>query len=203
VAEVYGTVVRYEVLSGQIEVKKGDRVTEGTLLISGVKETKNGSFYPVRAKGRVFAQTNRSFCLTVPFQREETVLTGRERVKRSLEILGFSVPLPSKGTKVEGECQTVETKEQIQVFGYSLPLVLRECTFLETGVKKEGIKLDRAEELAYDKYEEFKRGTFAEGDEILSESVAITTTETGLSFTATLEAIEDICKEKSFLYTTP
>ncbi len=203
VAEIYGKVVRYEVLSGQIEVKKGEDITEGRLLISGVKETKHGTFYPVRAKGRVFAKTVRDFETTVPFEMEEEVFTGREKVKRSLEILGLTLPLPTVGEGSESRCKTMEIKEQITIFGYTLPIVLREVYFLETQVKKEGIKLDRAEELAYDKYEEFKRGTFAEGDEILSENVEITKTENALTLTASIEAVEDICKEQTFLYTSP
>ena len=102
VARTYGKVIRFEVLSGQISVKKGDLVREGDLLISGIRETKNGSFYPVKAVGRVFAETNRSFSVTVPL--EETVrVYGDEKKEKYLEILGFSLPLTPFGGADEEE----------------------------------------------------------------------------------------------------
>ena len=67
--------------------------------------------------------------------------------------------------------------------------------------KKEAIKVDRAEKLAYDKYVQFKRDTFAESDEILSENVIVTSSEEGVTLTAELAAVENICREAPFRFT--
>ena len=198
VAKTYGTVMRYEVLSGQIEVKKGDLVPQGALLISGVKETKNGSFYTVRAQGRVFAETVRTFEEKVLYEQTETVFTGRESARKSYEILGLRIPIPSLSNGNYAHFRKVVTTQDVSFFGLSLPVREREEVFLETGEKKEVIDVDRAEKLAYDKYEEFKRDTFAEGDEILEETASFSYDETGVTLTVSLRAVENICREEPF-----
>lgn len=201
VARTYGRVVRYEVLSGQIEVKKGDYVTEGTLLIGGIRETKNGSFYSVRAAGRVFAETERSFSVTVPLEQVERVYEEEEISRKTYEILGFSLTMSNFSGTLEEKAEMLELVEPLQLFGYDLPVVVRERIFLKSHEKKAVIKVDRAEKLAYDKYEQFKRDTFAEGDEILSENVSVSADEKGVTLTAELLAVENICREAPFRFT--
>ncbi len=201
VARIYGKVTRYEVLSGQIAVKKGDYVREGDLLISGIRETKNGTFYPVRAAGRVYAETVRSFSVTVPFEERIRVYSGEEKCEKIIEILGFSLKIPPFSQRVpEGE-GVLEFSEQLTVFGYDLPLVVRERIFPVSKEKKAVIKVDRAEKLAYDKYEQFKRDTFAESDEILSENVILSADDAGVTLTAEICAVENICREAPFRFT--
>ncbi len=201
VAQRYGTVVRYEVLDGQIQVKIGDKVTEGALLISGIRENKNGGFSAVRARGRVFAKTERSFEVTVPFEQTEKVFTGEEKSHKSYEILGLTLSLPQRTPFDDSLFETVEMKEDMTLFGYSLPIRIKEKIFLKTQEKKELIEVDRAQKLAYDKYKEFIRETFALEDEILEEKTDLSWDETGLTLSVTVTAVEDICKEIPFLYT--
>ncbi len=200
VAEIYGQIVRYEVLSGQIAVTRGDFVTQGALLISGINETKLGSFYPVRASGRVFAQTERSFSVTVPLEETELLFENEEK-HTSYEILGLSLSFPFRFNKKNDEERVLEFEEPLSLFGYEMPIVVKERIFLNPVEKKAVINVDRAEKLAYDKYEQFKRGTFAESDEILSENVAVSADEKGVTLTAELVAVEDICQEAPFRFT--
>lgn len=198
VARIYGKIVRYEVLSGQIAVNRGDLVTQGALLISGVRETKNGSFYPVRAAGRVFAETKREFSVTIPFEEVSQVYSPKAKAKKSYEILGVSFPPLAK--KTGGE-KVLEFAEPLTLFGYELPVIERERLFVVSVEKKTVINVDRAEKLAYDKYEQFKRGTFAESDEILSENFSVTADEKGVTLTAEIFAVENICQEAPFRFT--
>lgn len=199
VARTYGRITRFEVLSGQIEVKKGDYVTEGMLLINGIRERKNGTFYPVRAVGRVFAETKRSFSVTVPFEQIRPFYADEEKTERSYEILGFSFSFPSFADENEWT-EEMEIAEPVTVFGYELPIVVRDRIFLRSDEKKEVIEVDRARKLAYDKYEQFKRDTFADDGEILSENVEISVDETGVTLTAEVDGIENICREAPFRF---
>ncbi len=201
VARVYGKVARFEVLSGQIAVKRGDVVREGDLLISGIRETKNGSFYPVKAVGRVFAETNRSFSVTVPLEETVQVYGEEEKRVKYLEILGFSIPLTPFAEKESEENEVLEIVDTVSFLGWDLPVLVRERMILKPMQKKAVIKVDRAEKLAYDKYVQFKRDTFAESDEILSENVTVTADEAGVTLTAELTAVENICREAPFRFT--
>ena len=198
VAEIYGEIDRFEVLSGQIQVKRGENVTEGMLLISGVKENSVGSFRITRAKGKVYAKTTRNFSVTIPAEICTKVYTGEERDKISLEILGVTLPVSLFQGQENKRWEQQESVEDLTVLGKSLPIRVRRVSFLETREKKEPIILDRQRELAYDKYEEFKRETFALGDEILEENMSFSQGEEGLSLAVEVVAIEDICKEVPF-----
>lgn len=201
VASVWGKVVRVEVFSGQSEVKKGDVVTEGTLLVSGIRETKTGSFSMVRAEGRVFAETERSFEVFVPFEEKKTVYTGREKVKKSYELLGFRFSFSPLFASPFSEYRTIETVEDETIFDRVLPIRIRERIYLETEEKIERIELDRARKLAYDKYDEFKRETFSSDTEFLEENAVLTEQENGVLLNVEMRLVENICKEIPFTCT--
>lgn len=198
VAEIYGTIMRYEVLSGQIQVKPGDHVVKGQLLISGVKENKTGTLQILPAKGRVFAKTVRSFQVKIPYEEKIKVYTGEEREKISIEILGIKLSLPFGKYKENESWQESESIEDLTFFGKVLPIRIHRLLFAETEEKKEAIILDRARVLAYDKYNEFKRETFATDDEILEENLSFSQEKDGLILSAELTLLEDICKEVPF-----
>ncbi|MBR4287884.1 MAG: sporulation protein YqfD [Clostridia bacterium] len=200
VAEIAGKIVRYEVLAGEILVNVGESVPQGTLLISGVRENKSGGFSALDAKGRVFAETERCFKEIIPFSRVETLYTGREKVRDSYEILGFSFGNDSLSDPPFTSFETMEIVEDVSLFGKELPITRKSLVFLETEEKNEVVTVDRAKILAYDKYEEYKRDIFAFDDVILEENVTFSENESAVTITAKILAIEDICQEKPFFY---
>ena len=139
--------------------------------------------------------------MTVPLEETVRIYGEDERKEKYLEILGFSVPLSPFGRKKNGEEVMLEITDSVTLFGYELPALIRERIFLKPSEKKEGIKVDRAEKLAYDRYVQFKRGIFAESDEILAENVTVSTDENGVTLTAELTAVENICREAPFRFT--
>lgn len=200
VAKIAGKIVRYEVLAGEIQVKIGESVPQGTLLISGVRENKNGGFSALDARGRVFAETRRCFEETIPFAQRETLYTGREKVRESFEILGFSFGNSSVSDPPFASFETLTVTEDLSFLGRELPIVQKSLVFLETEEKNEVVTVDRAKILAYDKYEKYKRDIFASDDEILEENVTFSEDENGVTILAEIISVEDICEEKPFFY---
>lgn len=200
VSEIAGRIVRYEVLDGQIQVKVGESIPEGMLLISGVRENKSGGFTPVRARGRVFAETLRRFEVTIPFRQRESVYTGREKEAVSYEFLGVSIGRSKLENSPFSSFETIELSEDMSVFGREIPIVKNSLVFLETEEKNETLTVDRARILAYDKYEEYKRDIFASDDEILQESAFLSQDEKGVTLSVEILAVENICEEKPFFY---
>ena len=198
VASTWGKVVRVEVYEGQSEVKQGDSVTEGALLISGVREMKSGAFGFVHARGRVFAETNRSFEVFVPKSEIKTVYTGRESAKKIYEILGFRLCLDGVFRVPFSEYRTIETVETATIFGLPLPVRVREVIFLEIEEKNDPVELDTARNLAYDKYDKFIRENFTSDTEFLEENFEFTEAEDGIFLRVQMRLIENICKEIPF-----
>ncbi len=197
-SSVSGEILRYEVLSGQICVKRGDVVPQGALLVSGVVEQSNGAFKTVTAKGRVFAKTERYFEVSIPFSETKVGYTGREEVKKRYEILGFSLPSPLFDETDFSSFETTEEQEWLSVWGRKIPILCYTRTYHETAEENRALTVDRAENLAYDKYEEYKRDTLLPGYEILEENLAVTHSEEGVALTVELVLSENIARTSPF-----
>ncbi len=201
VAACSGEIVRFEVMAGQIRVKRGQMVKKGDLLISGITEGQNGTFSVVEAKGRVFAKTWHRFETRIPLEAEETVFTGQEEKSVSYEILGLSFSSPHYEKSEFDRAKCIETEERLTFLGRNLPILLKERLWCEIGEKKERITVDRAKKKAYDKYEEYKRETFAIDTEILEERAEWVCDESGVTLRMEVDAVEDIFSSNPFSIT--
>ncbi len=198
VSSIHGEILRFEVLSGQIAVKRGDVVPKGALLISGVVEKSNGAFATVKAQGRVFAKTERFFQVHIPLKEKQTVFTGKEEQKRKYRILGFSFALPGFEDCDYSQFKALESTEPMVLFGRELPILVTTRTLCETEEKTEVLTVDRAKKKAYDSYEEYKRDHLAPGYEILEENISFTEEETGVWLSVELVLSENIALSSPF-----
>ncbi|MBR7165525.1 MAG: sporulation protein YqfD [Clostridia bacterium] len=201
VAAYSGEILRYEVLSGQIAVKRGETVPKGALLISGVVEKPNGTFSVVEARGRVFAKTKRYFEVTVPLKKNEISYTGREEVGYRFEILGLSASTHGFSHSPFAYSEYTEERERLEILGHCLPLLVYTRTHYETEEKIKAITVDRAKNLAYDKYEEYKGEVLLPDYEILEENAVVTTDERGVTLAVELVLSENIGQTAPFSYT--
>ncbi len=195
-------IVRYEVLEGQIAVERGEIVKEGDLLISGIQEHTTGIWELVSARGRVFGETERIFEVTVPLHEEIICYTGREQNKKTLNILGLQIPISPPVFGESDGMESIVTEEVLELWGKSLPIIIKEETFLEREQKSTFITVDRARKLAYDKYNEYKRDTFLSDAEILSEEVAFSEGEEGVTMTVFIRAVENIARSEPIRMTS-
>ena len=198
VASISGRIVRYEVLSGQSVVKRGEAVRKGDLLISGIVERKNGSFRIVAAKGRVFAETNRYFEVKIPYLETKIVYTGLEKAEKNYEILGFSTAVFTKREDPYDVYFKTEKREPLTCFHRLLPIVCHEVTYHQMEEKNTVLTVDIARKKAYDKYDEYKGEVFAPGYEILQETVTFEEEEDGLWMRVEIVAVENIVEVLPF-----
>lgn len=146
-----GRVLRCEVMSGECLVKPGDLVTTGDLLVSGIRETANGAFLPTRSIGRVFCETQEAFETTVPLEEKRTVFTGREEKKIALFLLGHRFYSTGESGSFQ-DCEQQTFFEPVSVLGWETPVYRRVTVFSERVEKMLAVDVDRARDLAYDKY---------------------------------------------------
>ena len=201
VAAYSGEILRYEVLSGQIAVKRGETVPKGALLISGVIEKPNGTFSVVEAKGRVFAKTRRYFEVTVPLEQNKTSYTGREAAGYRFEFLGLSASTSVFSHSPFAHSDYTEERERPEILGHFLPLLVYTRTHYEAEEKITAITVDRAKNLAYDKYEEYKGEVLLPDYEILEENAVITADDRGVTLAVELVLSENIGQTAPFSYT--
>ena len=127
VAKKKGEIVLVKGYKGVNEVKEGDNVTKGALLISGVVENFDGSEYFIHAKGEVFAKTKNSENIICPY-KTKALTTAQKECRYYLYAFSLRIPL---GFKTKGEFLTesrklLESGEAILPFG-----IIREDDFIK------------------------------------------------------------------------
>lgn len=87
-----GVVDSVQVFAGTAQVKAGDIVQKGQVLISGTERGQDEQLTPVQARGVVTARCWRSHTVQMPLWDIESEETGRELTRRQICTPWFSVP---------------------------------------------------------------------------------------------------------------
>ncbi len=124
-----GVIVRIDTVSGQAMVKEGDAVTEGTLLISGVMDSKVGPLLK-HAEGVVTARTTRTLTVTVPFEEHIPSPVPRTISRPYLYFLGLRIPLFASAEVVEGEYTEKTDNYPLTARGKALPVGIEVTRFI-------------------------------------------------------------------------
>ncbi len=95
IAAKSGKIILIEGYGGTNAVKEGVFVSDGSLLISGVKTNADGSEALVRARGKVFAETKNTFTSQVEYENVFKMST-EIRVRYRLDLFGLKIPLGFK-----------------------------------------------------------------------------------------------------------
>ncbi len=116
IAERDGIIVRTETADGKTEVKPGDVVKAGQLLVSGtldVGRDDGGRFVLVRSRGKVFAQTLRSFTVEVPLKETQKVEVKRKTGYKYLSFFGKKIKLQENSSILPSSCDIIEQRRII------------------------------------------------------------------------------------------
>ena len=105
VARASGIITKVEALTGEAVVKVGDTVLEGETLISGTvhldapkySESPDLGTIQVRAEGRVYARTWRTFSAQIPLEAQVKRYTGEEDSIWSVTVLGRRIEFFGRG----------------------------------------------------------------------------------------------------------
>ena len=120
-----GVIVKTNVQNGWQKAKKGDAVTKGDLLISGVYTNEKGMTLFAHAKGEYIAEVKEKINVTVNRNQSKKKYLS-ERKDKSLLFFGLEIPLYLGKTPSNAE---VETKYRyVFLGGKKIPLGVKERT---------------------------------------------------------------------------
>ncbi len=184
-----GVIVSIDAVSGQAMVKEGDAVTEGTLLISGVMDSKVGPLLK-HAEGVVTARTTRTLTVSVPFEEIVPSPTPRTISRPCLYFLGLRIPLYASA-EVGGDYTQKTDNYPLTARGKALPVGIEvtQLIFDETVIctRNETQALDEAREKLAKAVEELQGDVTIE-----KESVTEQKTDEGWTLIGTYTCIESI-----------
>lgn len=142
-----GQIILMEVYEGQPMVKKGDAVSEGSLLVSGVVSDTQGRSLLKHSRAKIIAQTTRVITVEQPYATVITEPTGNTIDRRSISFFGFEIPL-YLSPPPEGKFDISSIEKPLEVFGAKLPISIKIKRYDEMSEIKQALSQDEAAALA-------------------------------------------------------
>ena len=126
-----GLVERMSVLEGRGEVKPGDAVLAGEVLITGgLTDLQNGT-REVHAMGDVWARTWYQAEAVLPLDHREKAETGRKRVRWAVKICNFRLNLYFHGGISYEAYDKIQSETRLALLGSYLPVSLVRTEYRE------------------------------------------------------------------------
>lgn len=156
VAAEDGIIMDIDAVDGTPEVREGDVVFKGQLLINSFCKRNNDTYRPTHAQGIVYAAVKREFKTKVPLNRISKSYTGKTDSKTRLEILGWELP-ELFGAESEYEYfDSISARKNVKLFGFiELPVVKYNITYVEYEPISRTITPEMAEEYANEELKDY------------------------------------------------
>lgn len=203
IATATGIVTHMEVLKGDILCQEGDTVMEGDVLISGLIDIQEADYSEadlgtslVHAQGRVYARTWRTLKAVIPLQANVKELTGEEKNRFALHLLGKRVNFyRNGGISFSKYDKITSTKTWVLSDDSILPISLERETFREYELQETEVQEDAAENLLREQLQKTLRAYVGEEGEIIQEDYVTKKTNGFLEVSLLAECKEQIGKE--------
>ncbi len=209
VASRDGVIVRYEVGAGRAQVKIGQSVRKGEVLISGIVETGTGESYRLeRSIGRVYAETVHVFSVRVDRMGEMWAVSERKEIEKKLNFFGFSWKFSKKGGNIPLSYAIISEREQWTLFRgmkWLSPLPLPIFTETVYAEKQTPVRLRKSDDAMIKEAQAALKKAYeseSAGMEVLSYEMEKGFDSSGdvYQITVLVRGIEDIALEKPIAF---
>ncbi len=195
IAAYDGQIEALQVTGGVSVVKIGDTVKKGSLLVSGVIDSRALGYRLVRARGEVFARTTLTFETEIPYEYTEKVYTGRFFTKKSLKFFSKTIKLFGKDSISPSSCDKIEIERRVYLFDtIKLPVFICETRYAEYENVTTTLPESQALKKAYDEIRAMSEDILKDA-EILGRHTHVSNDGGTLRMTQQIECLIDIAKE--------
>ena len=181
VAARAGKIVKLEAHEGRPEVRIGETVFEGQLLIAGLYQERLDPWAPQppepyrrtgAARGSVTAETYREFTVQVSGTVREPVEAGQDS-ELWLHVFGLKIPLGLFG-RYDGPKRSWEETRQWKVLGVELPVGFQRRTTVYLEERERALSEEEQKAAALRKLREVQRAQLPKGGSIRQETLEFT-----------------------------
>lgn len=193
-----GQIEYFELVSGEPAVKEGSAVRKGDLLVSGVIDKKLGGFTVSRAEGKVYAVTEREFCVEVPMEYEKKSVTESRTVGKYIIFFSKEIKIFKRDIPNSENCDTIDNVEVFRFCGsVRLPLGIRteKSVAYETAVER--YSENEAMDIAYYRLSRELEIELSDA-QILKKMITSELTEDAYILRCTVRCIENIGQTVEF-----
>lgn len=195
-----GVIVRTVVRTGFSQVKAGDTVSAGDLLVDGTVPIYDDSgtlsnSHEVHADAEIYAETVHTIRKTVPSVQTRKTRTGNLRYGVFLKVIDrtFYVMMPAAG---DTDWEFVMEQEQFKLFeDFYLPIYIGKISAYEYVPYEKNYTEKEISSICDDFLQEYMEKLSEKGIQIVGSDGKIEHGESGWQIGGTLTVIEDIAKE--------
>ena len=192
VAKKSGTITKIIAQNGTAQVKIGDEVEEGQILIQGTMEGKYTGTRYVHSLGEVEAIVKYSKTKRIYLKTVEKVTTGEKETKYRIKINNFQINFYKTISKFNFY-DTIETEKKFKIFSnLYLPISIIKITNQELQEVQKEYTVEEATEIGTKELEQEIEQEIGDGKNILGKNAEVTETEEYIEVSVTYEVIENI-----------
>lgn len=145
-------ITRMRVYGGVNEVKVGDVVAKGDILVNGYGVTEEGTIVEQKAYGEVYGMIEEEKDFVVDRVKNE-IIESTSKTNTIYEIFGFKIPFINN--KVSEDDEVVVTKENLSILGFKLPVVKYTQTITRNVYDKRILTDEEIKKEMYEKLNEY------------------------------------------------
>ena len=200
VSDKTGVITKINAQNGTANVKVGDTINKGDILINGWMEGKYTGIRYVHAKGEIEAKVWYTKNKKIPYILTQTRETGNQENKYSLKINNFEINFLKKYSKFE-IYDTIETDSKFRIFSdFYLPISLVKTTFKEKENYTQKYTLEEAKTLGIEELQEELKKEIKDEKKIVNKNINTYEKEDGVEIYVTYEVLENIGTNEKIVF---
>mgnify|MGYP002563483536 CR=1 FL=1 len=200
VSDKDGIITKISAQNGTANVKVGDTISKGDILINGWMEGKYTGIRYVHAKGDIQAKVWYTGNKKIEYNTTEKQKTGNTETKYGIKFNNFKIIFPKRLSNFK-IYDTIETEKKMKLFSdFYLPIsVVKEMNEEEKEVKKTYSK-EEAKELGIEELEKEMEQKIENKNQIVNKSINTHENENNIEIYITYEVLENIGTNEKIVY---
>ena len=195
-----GVITKINAQDGTANVKVGDTVSSGDVLINGWMEGKYTGIRYVHAKGEIEARVWYTMNKTIPYTTTEKRNTGNTETNYGIKINNFRINFP-KGVSKFKFYDTIENENKIKLFSnFYLPISVIKTTNQEYEEVQKTYSMEEAKSLGIQEIEKELEQKIENKENIVNKNINTYENETGIDIYVTYEVLENIGTNEKIVF---
>ena len=195
-----GVITKINAQDGTANVKVGDTVSVGDVLINGWMEGKYTGIRYVHAKGEIEARVWYTMNKTIQYTTTEKQYTGNMETNYGIKMNNFKINFPKGVSKFEFY-DTIETENKIKLFSnFYLPISVVKTTYQQYEETEKTYSVEKAKSLGIQEIEEELENQIENKENIVNKNINTYEHENSIDIYVTYEVLEMIGTNEKIVF---
>ena len=200
ISDKEGIITKISVQNGTANVKVGDTVKKGDILVNGWMEGKFTGIRYVHSLAEIEAKVWYTESIKIPYKITETRYTGNEEEKYGIKFNNFQINFTKKYSKFK-IYDTIETENKIRLFSdLYLPISIVKTTYKEKKEVKKSYTVEETKNIGIKELEEELEKEIENKDNIVNKNINTYEEEDGVQVYVTYEVLENIGTNEKIVF---